>query len=95
MSLGRLRKPFAQGSQIGNFTGLELGKTSREISDCVVKPLFLIVRVTPDDTALHDVLEKLIASFLIRRIYYWVASWSKLWFCHFLWVVRLTDAPET
>ncbi|MEO6567960.1 MAG: hypothetical protein ABIO94_04295, partial [Opitutaceae bacterium] len=94
-SLGGLRETFTKNSQVRYFVGLEFGESARQIRNRVVKPLFLIVRVTPDNTALHDVLEQLVTSFLVRRIDCYVATWPKLWFCHFLWVVRLTDAPGT
>lgn len=66
MRLGRLSETLTKRAQLDDFGRLQLGVTAGKVLQRVVEPLFLIVGMTPDDTALHDLLEELVTGFLIR-----------------------------
>ena len=85
LRLGRLRETLTERAQLRHLSRLEFGIPSREILERVVEPLLLVVGVTPDDTALHDLLEQLVTGFLIRRVHHDVTTRTKLGLSHFLW----------
>lgn len=84
----RLGKSFAECAQLGDISWLELGITSCQVLQGGVEPLLLVIGMTADDTALHDLLEQLVTGLLIRRVRRDIATWTKLGLDHFLWVVR-------
>ena len=99
LTLGRLGESLAKRTQLDDFSRLELRIASCQVLQRGIKPLLLVVGVTADDSALHDLLEQLVTGLLIGRVHHDVATWTKLGFYHFLWVVRrkteLTGASGT
>ena len=95
LRLWRLRKALAKGAEFDEFRRLELRITSAEVRQGLIEPLLLVIRVTPDDATLHDLLEQLVAAFLVGRVHHGVPTRTKLGLSHFLWVVvYLRNQPE-
>src|SRR5688500_9675369 len=65
--LGRLGEPLAEGAKLLQLRLAQLVVALLEIPHRLVEPGRLILGLRADDTALHDVLEHLIARFLERR----------------------------
>ena len=64
--LRRLSETLAKGSELLQLIRIELRIAICHIRQRGVEPLLLIVGVTSDNTALHDMLEQFVAGFLIR-----------------------------
>ena len=88
LRFGRLGKSLAECAQLSDISWLELGITSGQVLQGGVEPLLLVIGMTTDDTALHDLLEQLVTGILIRRVRRDIATRTKLGLDHFLWVVR-------
>ena len=86
--LRRLGESLAQRAKLLELVWLELGKTLGKVRQRGIEPLLLVIGMTSDNTALHDMLEQFVACFLIGRRSRGVTTWTKLGLNHFLWVKR-------